>query len=103
MRSDSFFCYYFFLVFSPRYAIPISIALIAYLLRWMADWSCSPYSQMCRNTSDFLSHIYAVVVCFLLIVVMTKAKQVKELVDRLKGAIQLVVNTNNDSGKQKKD
>jgi low affinity Fe/Cu permease len=58
---------------------------------------------MCRNTSDFLSHIYAVVVCFLLIVVMTKAKQVKELVDRLKGAIQLVVNTNNDSGKQKKD
>jgi hypothetical protein len=95
------FSLHFSLVVRYRYAIPISVAFMAYMLRWMADWTCSPYSQMCRNTSEFLSHIYAVVVCFLVIIVMTKAKQVKELFDRLKGAIQLVIN--DSSGKQKND
>ncbi|KAG7357469.1 guanylate-binding protein [Nitzschia inconspicua] len=82
------------------YAIPLSVAAAAYILRAVADFSCSPYSQMCRNTSELLSHIYAVVVCFLVIVGFTKAKQVKELYDRIVGAFKLVVN---DGGKQKKD
>ena len=56
---------------------------------------------MCKKSSDFLSHIYAVVVIFLIIVGATKAQQVKEVASRIQQAFDLVVDTN--SGKKKKD
>jgi atlastin len=75
------------------------VALIAFILRWIADATCSPYSNVCRKSSDLLSHIYAVVMIFLLIVGATKAKQVKELFDKVKSALQVLLGDN----KQKKD
>lgn len=79
----------------------MGVALAAFILRWIADTTCSPYSQVCRTSSDFLSHIYAVVICFLMIVGATKAKQIKDLVHRLKAAFE-ALNTA-DAGKLKKD
>jgi hypothetical protein len=70
-------------------------------LRSIADFTCSSYSQTCRNTSDLLSHIFGVVVIFMLIVGATKAKQLKDLFERLKSAIHLL--TNEGGGKQKGD
>mmetsp|Transcript_13041 Transcript_13041/g.19909 ORF Transcript_13041/g.19909 Transcript_13041/m.19909 type:complete len:564 (+) Transcript_13041:131-1822(+) len=81
------------------YILPIAIALVAYVLRVIADTTCSGWSTVCRKSSDFLSHLYAVVVCFLLIIGMTKAQQIKDLFNRLKGAIKLII----DGGKDKTD
>jgi len=74
------------------YIIPLAVATISYILRAVADLTCSSYSQTCRNTSELLSHIYAVVIIFLLIVGGTKAQQLKEFFGRVKSAIELVAN-----------
>ena len=84
-----------------RYAVPLTVALGAFILRWIADATCSPYSSVCKKGSDFLSHVYAVVVCFLLIIGATKAKQVQEFASRAKGAFELLVA--DGGGKVKKD
>jgi hypothetical protein len=83
------------------YIIPLGIAFIAYILRTIADLTCSSFSQTCRNTSDLLSHISGVVICFMLIVGVTKAQQLKELFDRVKSAVQLL--NNDGGGKSKRD
>jgi len=82
--------------------VPLSVALVAFIFRWIADATCSPWSQVCRKGSDFLSHIYAVVIIFLLIVGATKAKQVRDFVHRAKMFIQALSNEGGGS-KQKKD
>jgi len=84
------------------YIVPITIATVSYILRGIADLTCSNVSQTCRNTSELLSHIYAVVVMFMLIILATKAQQVKEFLTRMKGALQLVANSGGDT-KLKKD
>jgi hypothetical protein len=84
---------------SHSYAVPLTVALGSFILRWLADATCSPYSTVCKKSSDFLSHIYAVVIIFLLIVAATKAKQGKEMLQKVKGAVQLL----SDGGKAKKD
>ncbi|KAL3904482.1 MAG: hypothetical protein SGILL_010052 [Bacillariaceae sp.] len=81
------------------YALPLTIAFVAYILGTIADWTCAPWSQVCRRSSEFFSHIYAVTICFMVIIVATKAKQVKELFERVKSAFQLL----SDGGKQKKE
>jgi len=83
------------------YIIPLTVATASYILRAIADMTCSSYSQTCRNTSELLSHIYAVVIIFLIIIGATKAQQVKEFFGRLKGAVELVAS--NGDGKVKKD
>ena len=66
--------------------------MVSYALRVFADMSCSGWSTMCRKSSDMLSHVYAVVICFMLIIAATKAQQVKELFGKLKAAFDLIVN-----------
>jgi len=83
------------------YIIPLTIATASYILRAVADLTCSDYSQTCRNTSELLSHIYVVVIIFLLIIGATKAQQLKEFFGRLKNAVQLVAN--GAGGKEKRD
>ena len=75
------------------------VAFVSFVLRWIADATCSPYSTVCKKSSDFLSHIYAVVVFFLVFVAVTKAKQVRELFQKIRAAVQLLMS----DGKEKKD
>ena len=63
---------------------------MAFVLRWIADATCSPYATVCKQSSEFLSHLYAVVIIFLLIVGATKAKQVKDFANRMKQAFELM-------------
>ena len=97
-HHSSFFVFHPFFFFS--YALPLAIAFVAFILRWIADSTCSPYSSVCKKSSDFLSHLYAVVICFLLIIGATKAKQIRDLVKRLKTAFEVM---NTDPVKSKKD
>jgi hypothetical protein len=54
--------------------------------------TCSPYSQICRASSDLFSHVYAVVFCFLAILALTKVQQIKETLKRFQKAYE-VMNT----------
>jgi hypothetical protein len=65
----------------------------------IADTTCSSWSNVCRSGSDFLSHMYAVVICFMLILMATKAQQIKAAMSRIKQAVALLL----DDGKLKKD
>jgi len=91
-----------FLITFFSYAIPLSVALISYLLRAIADMTCSNHSHVCRKSSDFFSHIYAVVVMFLMIVAATKAKQIKDLFQKLKAAFEVMNNGGAAAGDKKK-
>ena len=74
-----------------RYLLPLLVAFLSFALRWLADFTCSSWSQTCRASSELLSHIYMVVFFFLAIVASTKAKQISDLFDRLRAAINLIM------------
>jgi len=82
------------------YLLPGVVAALSYVLRWIADFSCSSWSQTCRASSELLSHIYMVVFFFMVIVVSTKAKQITNVLDRGKAAYRVMTN---DTTKTKKD
>jgi len=71
------------------YLLPLLVAFLSFVLRWLADFTCSSWSQTCRASSELLSHIYMVVFFFLAIVASTKAKQISDLFDRLRAAMNL--------------
>lgn len=68
------------------YIIPLTIGFLSIVLRWVADWTCSSWSQTCRVGSEFLTHVYQVVFFFLVIIASTKAKQLSEAAGRMKSA-----------------
>jgi len=84
------------------YLLPLTIALVSYILRVVADSTCSSWSNVCRRSSDAFSHLYAVVLCFMFILAATKAQQIKGLVQRIKSALELIMSSN-DGGKAKRD
>jgi atlastin len=80
------------------YIIPLSIGAIAMILRWIADFTCSSWSDTCRVGSDVLSHVYQVVFFFMIIVASTKAKQISQAAGKVKKAFNVM----SDSGSQNK-
>eukprot|EP00584_Thalassiosira_punctigera_P008504 CAMPEP_0172531176 /NCGR_PEP_ID=MMETSP1067-20121228/4678_1 /TAXON_ID=265564 ORGANISM="Thalassiosira punctigera, Strain Tpunct2005C2" /NCGR_SAMPLE_ID=MMETSP1067 /ASSEMBLY_ACC=CAM_ASM_000444 /LENGTH=690 /DNA_ID=CAMNT_0013315525 /DNA_START=49 /DNA_END=2121 /DNA_ORIENTATION=+ len=75
------------------YLLPMFVAVISFVLRWIADFSCSSWSQTCRASSDILSHIYMVVFFFMVIVGSTKMKQITDLLDRGKAAYRMLTDS----------
>lgn len=75
------------------------IALVAYVMRLTLDVTCSHWSAVCKGSSEMLSHLYAVVISFMLIIAATKAKQISEYVQRLKAAFEMITTDH----KSKKD
>eukprot|EP00804_Cyclotella_cryptica_P001366 CCRYP_014123-RA/>CCRYP_014123-RA protein AED:0.01 eAED:0.01 QI:868/1/1/1/1/1/2/203/631 len=74
------------------YLLPMVVAFFSYILRWIADVTCSGWSQTCRASSELLSHIYMVIFFFFLIVAWTKTKQISEMCQRVKAAILVLFN-----------
>jgi len=85
------------------YAVPASVGLVAYILRSMADFFCSAHSQTCRNSSEMLSHIYAAAFCFMFILAVTKAKQLKDFFQSVVNFAKLFLANGGDGGKAKRD
>jgi hypothetical protein len=81
----------FCLSLHPSYFIPFLVATVAFVARWFTDMTCSPYSVVCRATSELLSHTSAAVYCFLLIVAATKFKQIKDLFGRVRSAVEVML------------
>jgi atlastin len=84
---------------SHSYILPMAIAVISYVLRFIADFTCSEWSTTCRASSDMLSHIYMAVFFFLIIVASTKAKQISDLLERIKAAIRMLSDSGNSKSK----
>lgn len=75
------------------YIIPLTIGFISIVLRWIADFTCSSWSETCRVGSEVLSHVYQVVFFFIIIVASTKAKHVTDAAKRFKKALEVMSNT----------
>lgn len=73
-----------------RYLVPSGVAVLSYTARWLTDATCSV--NMCRSASAALSHVYIVVFIFILIVAVTKFKQIKDAFVRLKKAFDIMTN-----------
>jgi len=73
------------------FIIPLTIGFISMTLRWIADSTCSSWSQTCKAGSDAFSHVYQVVFFFLLIVSFTKYKQLSVVARKFKKAIDVVI------------
>lgn len=76
--------------FRIRILFPLLVALSAYTVRFILDLTCSHWSTVCKGSSEILSHLYAVVICFMLIIAITKAKQISEYVQRIKAAFEMI-------------
>ena len=69
----------------------MAVGFLSALLRWIADWTCSSWSQTCQASSEILSHVYQVVFFFMVIVAFTKAKQLSSLFNRMKKAFDVMM------------
>jgi hypothetical protein len=63
------------------YLLPMAIAAAAFVLRFMADASCSSWSKTCRRTADGLGHVYVAIFVFIAI---SSAGRMKQFVDHLR-------------------
>lgn len=81
-----------------RYIVSPTIAVLAFVMRWVADSMCLSWSQACWAGSDLFSHICAVVVLFMVIVGSTKAKELRDFVKKKKAVYDAVFG--GDSAKQ---
>lgn len=77
------------------YFFPVIVAAVSYIIRWFTDLTCS--AQVCRATSELLSHIYIVVFLFLCIIAMTKAQQIKVYCTRIYNTLHVMMDSNNNS------
>mmetsp|Transcript_37072 Transcript_37072/g.86486 ORF Transcript_37072/g.86486 Transcript_37072/m.86486 type:complete len:646 (-) Transcript_37072:406-2343(-) len=59
-------------------ALPVTVAVVSYFLRFTTDVTCSSWSETCSLASEKLSHIYTVVIIFLLIIASTKFHLMKQ-------------------------
>mmetsp|Transcript_18930 Transcript_18930/g.34315 ORF Transcript_18930/g.34315 Transcript_18930/m.34315 type:complete len:601 (-) Transcript_18930:5607-7409(-) len=64
--------------------VSMFVAFVASVLHFIADKTCSEWSQTCKQSANFLSELYTVVCIFLLIVASTKFKQISDLVSKMK-------------------
>uniref|UniRef100_A0A7S2XX59 Uncharacterized protein n=1 Tax=Fibrocapsa japonica TaxID=94617 RepID=A0A7S2XX59_9STRA len=49
------------------YIVPLALAAVAFILQWVADLSCSDWSDTCSETSHALGHIYIGIIAFMVI------------------------------------
>ncbi len=70
------------------YAIPMGIAVVAFILRWIADTSCSSWSSTCKLTSEIMGHLYMAIFTVLLII---SAGRIKGLYSHLRAFIPFQV------------
>eukprot|EP00953_Heterococcus_sp_UTEX-ZZ885_P010386 6067-Heterococcus_DN1.PRE.2 len=72
------------------YLLPMAIAAAAFVLRFMADASCSSWSKTCRRTADGLGHVYVAIFVFIAI---SSAGRMKQFVDHLRNVLPVLLGT----------
>lgn len=77
--------------------LPLTVAAVSYVMRIVADVTCSGWSQTCKASSAVLSEVYTVVFIFLLIVASTKAQALKQQYRRIAEVVKVVIGGNTGS------
>jgi len=72
------------------YVLPVIVAVGSYILRTVVDLSCTSWSQTCKASSDVLGQVTSVILLFLLIVGISKAKLISARVNQFKSALQVM-------------
>ena len=80
------------------YLIAFLVALGAFLVEKFLNFTCAPHATVCQVGSELASHAYAVVFCFMAIIVATRFQQVKEHVGRMCQALDVVLGGNASGG-----
>jgi len=75
----------------------LTVAAVSYVMRIVADVTCSGWSQTCKASSAVLSEVYTVVFIFLLIVASTKAQALKQQYRRIAEVVKVVIGGNTGS------
>jgi len=64
------------------YIIPLLVAFAAFVLRWVAETSCSrEHRSLCTNVSDAMGHIYVGIFTFIVII---SANRIKQMYDHMR-------------------
>lgn len=86
------------------YIVPIGLALLSYILRWVADASCSEWSTTCRHGSHALGHVYATIFMFMLIM---SFGRITQLISHMRTVMKLMMGGNGgaaeDTGNRQAD
>ena len=70
------------------YIVPLVIAFIAFVLRWVAETSCSrEHRTLCTNVSDAMGHIYVGIFTFIAIL---SANRIKQGYDHMKHVLPII-------------
>jgi len=77
--------------------VPLVIAFASFILRYIADSTCSSWSQTCKASSDLFAEIYTIIFLFLIIVASTKMKQMQEIFGKMKQAFGVFNGGSNES------
>lgn len=81
--------------------VPLAIGFLSFVLRYIADSTCSSWSQTCKASSDLLAELYTILFIFLLIVASTKMKEINEIYERIKETVQILQFGSKDTEKKK--
>lgn len=85
------------------FLIPMVIIVVTWVAHHVQNLTCprSITPMLCQVVAELLSHSFAVAMCFIVIVAMTKAQQMSEIAHRFQAAIELFAASSGE--KQKKD
>jgi hypothetical protein len=71
------------------YLIPMVVALMAFILRWVAETSCSRHHRsLCTNMSDAMGHIYVGIITFIVIM---SANRIRQFVEYMRQIIPILI------------
>mmetsp|Transcript_38518 Transcript_38518/g.49085 ORF Transcript_38518/g.49085 Transcript_38518/m.49085 type:complete len:622 (+) Transcript_38518:85-1950(+) len=69
------------------YVVPILLAAFAFIMQWVADLSCSGWSDTCKQGSHMLGHVYVTIFAFMVIMSFGKISQ---LIQHMRNIIKLM-------------
>ena len=83
--------------------VPLTVALVAYMIKVFLSTTCSPWSNTCRSTSDFFSSLVVVTregreaYAFIIISIgLANYKKLNKLMSSLLGVFQILNNGGKD-------
>lgn len=77
-----------------RVLIPGGGLIVAAVIQWVLDVTCSPYAKVCKNVSSSMAEVYAITFCFLAIVVLTQFERIRQVLHPFWTAFHASVNSN---------
>lgn len=75
------------------FLLPLAIAVVAWFLRIVSDWTCAPYSSVCARGSQFFTFVYTAIFFAVVIVFARSGKAAWDRVTAIYRALSALVPT----------